>query len=88
MSVTEAIKHASANNSSNVNIVWIDSDNLSQKNIDNLGELSGIVVPGGFGERGISGMIEAAKFCREYNLPYLGLCLGMQIMVIEFSKMF
>ncbi len=86
LSVTEAIKHAAANNSSQVNIKWIDSDELSSSNIDNLGELSGIVVPGGFGERGISGMIEAAKFCRENQLPYLGLCLGMQIMVIEFSK--
>ena len=59
---------------------------MTENNINNLGELSGIVVPGGFGERGITGMIQAAKFCRENQLPYLGLCLGMQIMVIEFSK--
>ena len=86
LSVTEAIKHAAANNSSQVNIKWIDSDELTESNINNLGELSGIVVPGGFGERGITGMIQAARFCRENQLPYLGLCLGMQIMVIEFSK--
>ena len=86
LSVSEAIRHAAANNSSKVKIKWIDSDDLSSSNINSLGELSGVIVPGGFGERGISGMIEAAKFCREYQLPYLGLCLGMQIMVIEFSK--
>ena len=86
LSVSEAIRHAAANNSSKVKIKWIDSDDLSSNNINSLGELSGVIVPGGFGERGISGMIEAAKFCREYQLPYLGLCLGMQIMVIEFSK--
>ena len=64
LSVSEAIRHAAANNSSKVKIKWIDSDDLSSSNINSLGELSGVIVPGGFGERGISGMIEAAKFCR------------------------
>ena len=87
LSVTEAIKHAAANNSTNVNINWIDSESLSDSNKnDFFDELSVIIVPGGFGERGVIGMLQAAKFCREYKIPYLGLCLGMQIMVIEFSK--
>ena len=87
LSVNEAIKHAAANNSTKINVNWIDSDSLSEDNKNQyLDKMSGLIVPGGFGERGISGMLEAAKFCREYEIPYLGLCLGMQIMVIEFSK--
>lgn len=87
LSVNEAIKHAGANNKTKININWIDSDSLSQDNTHQyLDKMSGIIVPGGFGERGIDGMLEAARFCREYEIPYLGLCLGMQIMVIEYSK--
>ena len=87
LSVNEAIKHAAANNSTKININWIDSDSLSDENKNQyLDKMSGIIVPGGFGERGIDGMLEITKFCREYEIPYLGLCLGMQIMVIEFAK--
>ncbi len=87
LSVNEAIKHAAANNNKSININWIDSDVLSSLNkTEYLNELSGIIVPGGFGSRGIEGMLEAAQFSREYKIPYLGLCLGMQVMVIEFAR--
>ena len=87
LSVNEAIKHAAANNNKSIKINWIDSDILSSLNkTEYLNELSGIIVPGGFGSRGIEGMLEAAQFSREYKIPYLGLCLGMQVMVIEFAR--
>ena len=87
LSVNEAIKHAAANNNKSIKINWIDSDVLSSLNkTEYLNELSGIIVPGGFGSRGIEGMLEAAQFSREYKIPYLGLCLGMQVMVIEFAR--
>ena len=87
LSVNEAIKHAAANNNKSIKIKWIDSDALSTLNkTEYLNELSGIIIPGGFGSRGIEGMLEAAQFSREYKIPYLGLCLGMQVMVIEFAR--
>lgn len=87
LSVTEALNHAGYACHTKVEIQWIDSETLTQENSEAiLGQLDGILVPGGFGERGIEGMIEAARYAREHQVPYLGLCLGMQIAVIEFAR--
>jgi CTP synthase len=70
-----------------VEIKWIDSESLKGENIGEiLGDVQGIIVPGGFGGRGIEGMILTAGFAREHHLPYFGICLGMQIAVIEFAR--
>ena len=88
LSVAEALRHAGYLLNTHVKIHWIDSETL----IDDatcaeiLGGLDGIIVPGGFGSRGISGMILAAKYAREHGVPYFGICLGMQIAVIEFAR--
>ena len=70
-----------------MDISWIDSETLTADNIEEtLGSLNGILIPGGFGSRGIEGMILAAKYARENNVPYFGICLGMQVAVIEFAR--
>ena len=87
LSVAEALRHAGYYLNSRVDISWIDSENITDKNVsEKLGGLDGIIVPGGFGRRGIEGMITAAKFARENKLPYFGICLGMQVAVIEFAR--
>ena len=87
LSVMEALHHAGSALGSQVDIRWVDSEHLSAENAaDSLAELDGILVPGGFGDRGIEGMILAAQYAREHRVPYLGLCLGMQIAVIEFAR--
>ena len=87
LSVAEALKHAGYNNDAKVNIEWIDSENLTSENYESkLKDLNGIIVPGGFGSRGIEGMILAAKYARTNKVPYFGICLGMQIAVIEFAR--
>lgn len=87
MSVYEALHHAATHQDCEVNIEWISSEDLERlRNIERLENLDGIVVPGGFGERGIEGKIIAAKFARINKVPYLGLCLGMQVMVIELAR--
>jgi len=85
-SVREALRHAALAHNREVKIAWLDSEELDGMADDKLEQVQGIVVPGGFGYRGIEGMIKAAKFAREREVPYLGLCLGMQIMVIEFGR--
>jgi len=85
-SVREALRHAALAHNREVKIAWLDSEELDGMADDKLGQVQGIVVPGGFGYRGIEGMIKAAKFARERAIPYLGLCLGMQIMTIEFGR--
>jgi len=85
-SVREALCHAALAHNREVKIEWLDSEHLDGMADDKLGQVQGIIVPGGFGYRGIEGMIKAAKFARERAIPYLGLCLGMQIMVIEFGR--
>ena len=85
-SVREALCHAALAHNREVKIEWLDSEELDGMADDKLGQVQGIIVPGGFGYRGIEGMIKAAKFARERKVPYLGLCLGMQIMVIEFGR--
>jgi CTP synthase len=87
MSVIEAVKHASANVKVNTNLILINSEELNEENISEfLKDIDGILVPGGFGERGIEGKISAIKYARENNIPFLGLCLGLQLSVIEFAR--
>jgi CTP synthase len=87
MSVREALYHAGISNDRTVEIDWIHSDSLEKGQVwDRLQHLDGIVVPGGFGYRGVEGKIKAARWARENNVPYLGLCLGMQVMCIEFAR--
>lgn len=85
-SLTEALKHAGIHTQTNVNITYIDSESLEQKGTDCLKEFDAILVPGGFGSRGVEGKIAAARFARENNIPYLGICLGMQIALIEYAR--
>lgn len=87
ISVVEALKHGSVANSADVEIKWIDSELLNNDNVgEMLSDVSGILVPGGFGDRGIEGKITAIKYARENNVPFLGLCLGMQLAIVEFAR--
>ncbi len=87
MSVREAIRHAALEVGVEAQILWLHSAELEKgKGWDELKSSDGIIVPGGFGSRGIEGKIAAARFARENKVPYLGLCLGMQVMVIEFGR--
>ena len=87
LSVTEALKHAAAANKCDCKIIWIDSEKLKPSNVKKqLQKCQGILIPGGFGDRGISGKLIAAKYARESKTPYLGLCLGMHIAAIEFAR--
>ena len=74
--------------SSRVEIKWVESEDLTDQNAckEIFADVDGIIVPGGFGDRGIEGMIQAAQYARENNVPYFGICLGMQIMVMEFAR--
>ncbi len=88
-SVRESLRHAGLSHNRRINLSWVHSEEL-EKNNDveaQLRNVQGVVVPGGFGIRGIEGMIKTARYARENNIPYLGLCLGMQIMVIEFARL-
>jgi len=86
-SIYEALNHAAIANESKIEIVKIKSDHLTKENVSSmLSDIDGILVPGGFDERGIEGMIIAANFARENKIPYFGICLGMQIMVIEYAR--
>ena len=89
LSVKEALKHAGYKYKTKVKINWVDSESLEKPDADIkkiLGKSKGILVPGGFGSRGIEGKIKACNYARENNIPYLGICLGMQIAVIEFAR--
>ena len=87
VSVREAILHAGAMSSVEPEIIWIESETLENRPASEvLGGMDGILVPGGFGKRGIEGMIKAIQYARENRIPYLGLCLGMQLMSIEFAR--
>ncbi len=86
-SISEAITHAGANNSCKVNVKWIHAETINKKNVTTiLSDLSGLIVAPGFGDRGLEGKITAIKYVREKNIPFLGICLGMQSAVIEFSR--
>ncbi len=87
LSVAEALRHAGFGHDVHINIRWIDSEEIREDNMDEkLSGLDGIIVPGGFGSRGIEGMILSAKYAREHDVPYFGICLGMQIAVIEYAR--
>ena len=87
LSVAEAMSHAGYELNTFVKIHWIDSENISKENVKEVFQgLHGIIVPGGFENRGIEGMVLAAKYARENRIPYFGICLGMQIAVIEFAR--
>ena len=87
LSVAEALRHAGYALDARVNIEWIDSEAITEETCEELlSELDGIIVPGGFGSRGIEGMILTAKYARLHHVPYFGICLGMQIAVIEYAR--
>ena len=87
LSVAEALRHAGYVHGSHVKIKWVDSETVTKENVEEiLSDCNGVVVPGGFGNRGIEGKIVTADYCRTHNLPYLGICLGMQIAVIAFAR--
>lgn len=87
LSVVEALNHAGVAHDAAVNIQWINADELHADNVDErLKDTDGILVPGGFGDRGIEGKIQAARYARENRIPYLGICLGMQVACIEFAR--
>ena len=87
LSITEALKHAGYNNEAKINIGWILSSDLNDENVDEiLSQYDGILVPGGFGKRGIDGKIKAITYARTHKIPFLGICLGMQLAAIEFAR--
>lgn len=87
LSVAEALSHAGYFHNTHVRIHWMDSEEITADTVEEkLGGLDGILVPGGFGSRGVEGMILAVKYAREREIPYLGICLGMQIAVIEYAR--
>ncbi|MBA1148150.1 CTP synthase [Ectothiorhodospiraceae bacterium WFHF3C12] len=86
MSLNEALRHASIQTRQRVNIEYVDSEEIERDGVEILRNADAILVPGGFGERGVEGKIEAARYARENNVPYLGICLGMQVAVIEFAR--
>ena len=87
LSVVESLFHAGTACDAEVSIRWVDSETLTPENVEQmLAGCGGVLVPGGFGDRGIEGMILAAQYAREHQVPYLGICLGMQIAVIEFAR--
>ena len=86
-SINEALEHAGIKNKAKVNINFVEAENITPKNIrKTLKNADAILVPGGFGERGVEGMILACKYAREKNIPYLGICLGMQVAIIEYAR--
>ena len=88
LSVMESLYHAGFENDSQVEIRWVESEDLTDQAAckEAFTDVDGIIVPGGFGDRGIEGMIQAAQYARENHVPYFGICLGMQIMVMEFAR--
>ena len=87
LSVAEALRHAGFALGAAVEIRWIDSEKITDENVaEVLAGCDGLIVPGGFGDRGIEGMIVTARYAREHDVPYLGICLGMQVAVIEFAR--
>ncbi len=87
LSVAEALSHAGYEYGTKINIDWVDSETITKNNVSSiLKDADGIIVPGGFGVRGIEGMITSVKYARENNIPFFGICLGMQIAVIEYAR--
>ena len=87
ISVVEALKHGAVANNASVNIKWIPSEEVTPENVEEkLSDVSGILVPGGFGDRGIDGKLYAIQYARENKIPFLGLCLGMQLSIVEYAR--
>jgi CTP synthase len=86
MSVHEALKHAGLEHNVEVNVMWCDSDKMHDAHRERIQEADGVVVPGGFGSRGTEGKIEAIRYARENDVPFLGLCLGFQMAVVEYAR--
>jgi CTP synthase len=87
ISVVEALKHGSIAHHTTISIKWVPSEDVTKENVaELLSDVCGIVVPGGFGDRGIEGKINAIRYARENNIPFLGLCLGMQLALVEFAR--
>ncbi|WP_101294376.1 CTP synthase [Halegenticoccus soli] len=86
MSIHEALKHAGIERGVDVNVLWVDSDEMHDHHAERLRDADGIVVPGGFGSRGTRGKIEAVRYAREHGVPFLGLCLGFQLAVVEHAR--
>jgi CTP synthase len=85
-SLNEALKHAGIHNHARVNIEYVDSETLDDESVAQLSKYDAILVPGGFGKRGVEGKIAAARYAREHQIPYLGICLGMQVATIEYAR--
>jgi CTP synthase len=85
-SLNEALRHAGIRNHARVNVTYLDSETLNAATVDQLARFDAVLVPGGFGKRGIEGKVLAAKFAREQRIPYLGICLGMQVATIEYAR--
>jgi len=87
LSVKESLIHAGVDHSAGINVRWIQSEKLADDGVEGvLGDVDGIVVPGGFGERGFEGKVEAARYARLNEVPYLGLCYGLHVMIVEFAR--
>lgn len=87
LSVAEALRHGGFENGVRTEIDWIEAEEVTAENAESLlGDADGILVPGGFGERGVEGKVQTARYAREHNVPYLGICLGMQTAVIEYAR--
>ncbi len=87
ISVVEALKHGAVANNAEVEIKWVDSELVSDYNVESFfSDVDGIIVPGGFGDRGIEGMICSIRYARENKIPYFGICLGMQLTIVEFAR--
>ena len=87
LSVVEALKHGGIASHANVHLKWVDSEQVTEENVaEYLSDVDGVLVPGGFGNRGIEGMITAIRYARENKIPFLGLCLGMQLTIVEYAR--
>lgn len=87
ISVVESLKHGGVANNADVHIKWVNSEFITEENIEEcLGNVDGIIIPGGFGDRGIEGMVLSCRYARENDIPYFGICLGMQVAVIEYAR--
>ena len=86
-SVVEALKHSGYVNDVTIDLKWVNANDLTADNVEEvLGDADGIIVPGGFGQRGTEGKIEAIRYAREKDVPMLGICLGMQLTCVEFAR--
>ena len=85
-SLTEALIHAGIHNNAKVRIHYLDSEDIEKNGIKALNKIDGVLIPGGFGKRGTEGKISAIKYAREHKIPFLGICLGMQLAVVEFAR--